>query len=168
VIVVLPADDVKNPPAELLGFEVTLVAGGRTRTDSVRNGLAALPDRTELVLVHDAARPFVTAGLIDRVIAAASGTAVIPAIRATDTLKEVDEAGEVIATLDRERIWNAQTPQAFPFGALLDAHRRAERRDGSPRTMPGFSSGSAHGYAWSRVIPRTSRSPARSISRSRA
>jgi 2-C-methyl-D-erythritol 4-phosphate cytidylyltransferase len=138
VIVVLPADDVANPPAELLGFEVTLVAGGRTRTDSVRNGLAALPDRTELVLVHDAARPFVTAGLIDRVIAAASGTAVIPAIRATDTLKEVDEAGEVIATLDRERIWNAQTPQAFPFGALLDAHRRAEREGWKPTDDAGL------------------------------
>jgi 2-C-methyl-D-erythritol 4-phosphate cytidylyltransferase len=127
VVVVLPAADLSSPPAELSGLEVALVAGGSTRTDSVRNGLAALPEDTELVLIHDAARPFVTAALIDRVIAGADGAAVIPALRATDTLKEVDGDGAVVATLDRERIWHAQTPQAFPFRALLAAHADAER-----------------------------------------
>jgi len=127
VVVVLPASDLSSPPAELHGLDVTIVAGGRTRTDSVRSGLAALPADTDLVLIHDAARPFVTPALIDRVITGAQDAAVIPALRATDTLKQVDDAGDVIATLDRERIWNAQTPQAFPFAALLDAHARAER-----------------------------------------
>jgi 2-C-methyl-D-erythritol 4-phosphate cytidylyltransferase len=127
VVVVLPAADVENPPGFLAGLGVAVVAGGRTRSDSVRAGLAALPADTELVLVHDAARPFVTAALIDRVIGGADGAAAIPALRATDTLKEVDGDGDIVATVDRSRIWHAQTPQAFPYRALVDAHADAAR-----------------------------------------
>lgn len=127
VVVVLPADDVASPNRALLPLGVAFVAGGPTRTASVRNGLAAVPDGTDVVLIHDGARPFVSAELIDRVIEAADDGAVIPATRATDTLKEVDDDLSVRATLDRERIWHAQTPQAFPFATLVAAHEAAAR-----------------------------------------
>ncbi|MBW3631101.1 MAG: 2-C-methyl-D-erythritol 4-phosphate cytidylyltransferase [Gemmatimonadetes bacterium] len=125
VVVVLPAADVETPPGWLLELGVAIVAGGRTRTESVRNGLAWLADATELALIHDAARPFVSAELIDRVIASRDGAAVIPAIRATDTLKQVADDGRILSTIDRGTVWMAQTPQGFPFAALRAAHAEA-------------------------------------------
>jgi 2-C-methyl-D-erythritol 4-phosphate cytidylyltransferase/2-C-methyl-D-erythritol 2,4-cyclodiphosphate synthase len=104
------------------------VAGGTTRQGSVRAGLAALePMNPDLVLVHDAARPFASPELVDRAIAAgrASGAAV-PALPVGDTVKEVDAAGGILRTLDRAALRVVQTPQAFDFKALLQAHRRAE------------------------------------------
>ena len=103
------------------------VAGGATRQASVRAGLEALvacaPD---IVLVHDAARPFASASLITRAIAAAEKTgAAIPALPVTDTVKRIDNTGTIEATLDRNSIRLVQTPQAFAFPALFDAHRRA-------------------------------------------
>lgn len=100
--------------------------GGATRQSSVRAGLEALaPDRPEVVLVHDAARPFASPALISRAIAAAAGGAAVPGLGLTDTVKEVDRAGRVVATRDRDRLRTVQTPQAFSYPALLDAHRRA-------------------------------------------
>lgn len=127
VVVVLPEEDVDSPNRSLLSLGVRFAAGGPTRSDSVRNGLAAMPDGADLVLIHDGARPFVSAELIDRVIAAADGGAVVPGTRATDTLKEVREDGSVRATLDRSSVWHAQTPQAFPFAKLVAAHEAAAR-----------------------------------------
>ena len=127
VVVVLPGADVESPPEWLLALGVAIVAGGRTRTESVRNGLAGLAEATEQVLIHDAARPFVSAELIDRVSASADAAAVIPAIRATDTLKQVAEDGRVLSTIDRTTVWMAQTPQRFPFEALRAAHGEAAR-----------------------------------------
>lgn len=127
VVVVLPASDAADPPGWLSALGVVVAAGGRSRSASVRNGLRALPADTELVLVHDGARPFVSAGLIDRVIDDADDAAVVPALRATDTLKEVGEGRVVLATIDRDRVWQAQTPQAFPYATLLAAHEQAER-----------------------------------------
>ena len=103
------------------------VAGGATRQASVRAGLEALvacaPD---IVLVHDAARPFASASLIARAIAAAEKTgAAIPGLPVTDTVKRIDNTGTIEATLDRNSIRLVQTPQAFAFPALFDAHRRA-------------------------------------------
>jgi 2-C-methyl-D-erythritol 4-phosphate cytidylyltransferase/2-C-methyl-D-erythritol 2,4-cyclodiphosphate synthase len=103
------------------------VQGGATRQTSVRAGLEALalvaPD---LVLVHDAARPFVSTTLISRAIAAVKKTgAAIPAVEVTDTIKRVDTGGRVCETLDRAALRSVQTPQAFHFSGLLDAHRRA-------------------------------------------
>jgi 2-C-methyl-D-erythritol 4-phosphate cytidylyltransferase / 2-C-methyl-D-erythritol 2,4-cyclodiphosphate synthase len=103
------------------------VAGGATRQASVRAGLEALVACTpDIVLVHDAARPFASAGLITRAIAAAEKTgAAIPALPVTDTVKRIDSTGTIEATLDRNSIRLVQTPQAFAFPALFDAHRRA-------------------------------------------
>jgi 2-C-methyl-D-erythritol 4-phosphate cytidylyltransferase / 2-C-methyl-D-erythritol 2,4-cyclodiphosphate synthase len=103
--------------------------GGATRQASVHAGLEALAgQKPDVVLIHDAARPFVSAALISRAIDAASRTgAAVPAIAVTDTIKLIDEDGNVLATPDRARLRIAQTPQAFRFEAILDAHRRAAR-----------------------------------------
>jgi 2-C-methyl-D-erythritol 4-phosphate cytidylyltransferase/2-C-methyl-D-erythritol 2,4-cyclodiphosphate synthase len=102
------------------------VHGGATRQISVRAGLEALaPHRPDCVLVHDAARPFVSPDLLARAIEAAGKGAAVPALAVTDTIKMVDAAGRVVQTLDRGTLRTIQTPQAFRFDALLDAHRRA-------------------------------------------
>lgn len=100
--------------------------GGATRQSSVRAGLEALaPDGPHIVLVHDAARPFASPALISRAIAAATLGAAVPGLGLTDTVKEVDRGGRVVATRDRDRLRTVQTPQAFSYPALLAAHRRA-------------------------------------------
>ncbi|HVX98545.1 MAG TPA: bifunctional 2-C-methyl-D-erythritol 4-phosphate cytidylyltransferase/2-C-methyl-D-erythritol 2,4-cyclodiphosphate synthase [Pseudorhodoplanes sp.] len=103
------------------------VAGGATRQLSVKAGLEALAQsRPDLVLVHDAARPFLTAALVSRAIDAAQASgAAIPALPVTDTMKRVDAGGRILETLDRATLRSVQTPQAFSFEALLSAHRRA-------------------------------------------
>jgi 2-C-methyl-D-erythritol 4-phosphate cytidylyltransferase / 2-C-methyl-D-erythritol 2,4-cyclodiphosphate synthase len=110
------------------------VPGGATRQASVRAGLEALASRgPDIVLVHDAARPFASPALISRAIEAAEAAeAAIPGIPVIDTVKAVDDAGAVVETLERMRLRIIQTPQAFRFSKLLDAHRRAagEGRDG--------------------------------------
>src|SRR4051794_1054524 len=104
-------------------------AGGATRQASVHAGLEALvAEKPDIVLIHDAARPFVTSAVISRAIDAAGRTgAAVPAVAVTDTIKQVGETGNVEATPDRARLRIAQTPQAFRFDAILDAHRRAAR-----------------------------------------
>jgi len=102
------------------------VPGGATRQASVRAGLEALvPCSPALVLVHDAARPFASSALVSRAIAAAASGAAVPVLPITDTVKVVDDEGRVQQTLDRSRLRIVQTPQAFAFALLLDAHRRA-------------------------------------------
>jgi 2-C-methyl-D-erythritol 4-phosphate cytidylyltransferase / 2-C-methyl-D-erythritol 2,4-cyclodiphosphate synthase len=103
------------------------VFGGGTRQASVHAGLQALSSHApRIVLVHDAARPFASAELITRAISAAEKYgAAIPVLPVTDTIKRVDAAGAVEATIDREPLRLVQTPQAFSFQTLLDAHRRA-------------------------------------------
>ncbi len=103
------------------------VAGGATRQASVRAGLEALAARNpELVLIHDAARPFLTGGLISRAIAAAKAKrAAVPVVAVTDTVKRVDAEDCVAETLDRSPLRLVQTPQAFAFDLILEAHRRA-------------------------------------------
>jgi 2-C-methyl-D-erythritol 4-phosphate cytidylyltransferase/2-C-methyl-D-erythritol 2,4-cyclodiphosphate synthase len=102
------------------------VAGGASRQASVRNGLEALAARSpEIVLVHDAARPFVNRDTIGCVIDACDAThGAIPVLPVTETVKRI-EAGAVADTVPREALATAQTPQGFPFGPLLAAHRRA-------------------------------------------
>ncbi len=112
---------------------VTLVDGGARRQDSVAAGLAALPHTTRLVLVHDAARPFVPVDRIEALIASAQRTgAALLAVRVADTIKEARPGGDaplVERTLPRDRLWAAQTPQAFAFAVLerllADAAARA-------------------------------------------
>src|SRR5262249_59090448 len=95
---------------------------------SVRAGLEALqPHRPEFVLVHDAARPFASHALITRAIAAARASgAAVPVIAMADTVKTVDATGRVTGTIDRAHFRLVQTPQAFEFAALIEAHRRAK------------------------------------------
>ena len=103
--------------------------GGATRQASVHAGLEAIaPERPDIVLIHDAARPFVSPALISRAIDAVARTgAAIPAILVADTVKLVSANGDIEATPERARLRIAQTPQVFRFDAILDAHRRAAR-----------------------------------------
>jgi 2-C-methyl-D-erythritol 4-phosphate cytidylyltransferase len=129
IIIAVPAEIAESPPEWLaeLGPRVRLVPGGRERGDSVRAALDVVPDAADVVLVHDAARPLVSASLVARAIdAAAGGISVIAAIPVTDTIQEVDAAGRIVHTPERARLWQAQTPQAFPREVIQDAYRRAE------------------------------------------
>lgn len=105
------------------------VSGGATRQASVLAGLEALaPHKPEIVLIHDAARPFVSSGVISRAIDAANRTgAAIPVIPVNDTIKQVGESGDIAATPERAKLRIAQTPQTFKFEIILEAHRRAAR-----------------------------------------
>ena len=104
--------------------------GGESRQESVLNGLRALESRSpRLVLVHDAARPFVTPAVIDRAIAAPErSAAAIPGFAVTDTMKVVDEREQVVATPDRRLLRAVQTPQAFEFQLLAKIHRQAAEK----------------------------------------
>lgn len=104
----------------------SVIAGGAERQDSVRNGLAACGAADDdLILIHDGVRPFFPAAQIAPLLAAAAvaGAAVL-AIPAQDTIKEVAD-GHVVRTLERNRLWQVQTPQAFRFAVINEAHRRA-------------------------------------------
>ena len=110
--------------------------GGATRQASVHAGLEALvAEKPDIVLIHDAARPFVTSAVISRAIEAAGRTgAAVPAIPVTDTIKLVGDAGDVEGTPERARLRIAQTPQAFRYDVILEAHRRAARENRSDFT----------------------------------
>lgn len=100
--------------------------GGATRQLSVCAGMEALAgDSPDIVLVHDAARPFASAALLSRAVEAGRAGAAAPALPINDTVKAIDAAGRVVETIDRGRLRTVQTPQAFRYPALLDAHRRA-------------------------------------------
>ena len=103
--------------------------GGATRQQSVHAGLEALASaKPDIVLIHDAARPFVTEAVISRAIDAAARTgAAIPAVAVADTIKLIDAGGDVEGTPERARLRIAQTPQAFRYEIILEAHRRAVR-----------------------------------------
>ncbi len=137
VIVALPDELAANPPAYLQSPRVRIVAGGARRQDSVANAFRAASASSDVIVVHDAARPFASAALIERTIAiAAESGAAVAAAPARDTVKFVAGPGEgpaeagydvrVLETLPRERVFLAQTPQAFRRGVLADALRLAE------------------------------------------
>ena len=134
VILVVPPSDVdfcleKVVRQYNLGKVIVVLAGGDRRQDSVRIGLEATGGRYDLIAVHDGVRPFVRPDFIDSMVyAAADKRAVIAGIPASDTLKEVDEGGRIISTLDRKRVWLAQTPQVFHFSILYEAHKKAVER----------------------------------------
>ena len=105
---------------------VTVVPGGLSRQESVALGLAAAP-AADIVVVHDAVRPFITSALIDRVVAAARDAgAAICALPVNETVKRVRD-GTVQDTVDRTNLWSVQTPQAFRAGLLREAHDKARR-----------------------------------------
>lgn len=107
----------------------TVVTGGPTRADSVRRGLDAVPVDADVVVVHDAARPLASPALFETVIDAVRGGAdgAVPGLAPSDTIKEVDTAGNVTATLERAALVAVQTPQAFRATVLRRAHAEAER-----------------------------------------
>lgn len=131
VVLVLPAEDVNKPPSFLSVLSaLSVVSGGEHRGDSVRAGLAALRSECRVVLVHDAARPFVDPEVIGAVIAVArKGEGAVPAVPLSDTLKEatLGDPTLVARTRPRANLWRAQTPQAFPRAALEKAHTHAVR-----------------------------------------
>lgn len=105
-----------------------IVKGGEKRQDSVRLGLEAAGPACRIVVIHDGVRPFVDPGLIERVVAETrKHRAVITALPAKETVKELDKQGFVSRTHDRENIWLVQTPQAFYFKDIMAAHRQAEK-----------------------------------------
>jgi 2-C-methyl-D-erythritol 4-phosphate cytidylyltransferase/2-C-methyl-D-erythritol 2,4-cyclodiphosphate synthase len=129
IVVVVHGDDAKLYQEAAAPYATRLrapVLGGAMRQDSVRAGLEALAaTKPTKVLIHDAARPFVDAVLIDRVISClATYDAVLPSLPVTDTIKRAND-GHVTETLKRDGLWRAQTPQGFKFDAILTAHRKA-------------------------------------------
>jgi 2-C-methyl-D-erythritol 4-phosphate cytidylyltransferase len=130
VAIALNEEDLSDPPVWLSGLDarIRLVRGGAHRGESVRAALKALPERVNIVAVHDAARPLLTAEILDRCFSAVGPSrGVVAGWPAVDTLKEVDSEGRILATPDRQRIWHAQTPQVFPRALLEEAYRRAEK-----------------------------------------
>jgi 2-C-methyl-D-erythritol 4-phosphate cytidylyltransferase len=115
VVVVVPPEDVPGEGG---------VAGGATRSESVRNGLAAVPPDATVICVHDAARPLASVELFGSVVAAvvSGADAAVPAVPVTDTVKVVDAGGKVVSTPDRSTLVAVQTPQAFRADALRRAH----------------------------------------------
>ncbi|MEZ5924782.1 MAG: bifunctional 2-C-methyl-D-erythritol 4-phosphate cytidylyltransferase/2-C-methyl-D-erythritol 2,4-cyclodiphosphate synthase [Hyphomicrobiaceae bacterium] len=129
-IVVVHADDLdlyREATADLTDRLLAPAMGGDTRQASVRAGLEALSGRPpDNVLIHDAARPFVDPGTIDRVMDGLAGSVgAIPALAIHDTIKRGDAGGRIQETVERTGLFRAQTPQGFRFAAILDAHRRA-------------------------------------------
>jgi 2-C-methyl-D-erythritol 4-phosphate cytidylyltransferase len=129
VVCVLPKSHAGDPPPWLFQCDVDRLlvsVGGRERGDSVYYGLEDLPPEVRIVLVHDAARPMVDAQTIERVVAKArEGVGAVPALAATDTIKEADESGAIVRTPDRARLFHAQTPQGFPRAMIEEAYVRA-------------------------------------------
>jgi 2-C-methyl-D-erythritol 4-phosphate cytidylyltransferase len=136
VVVAVPPVYADRPPewlAKLQGERVTLVPGGEHRVHSVRAGLAALPPAIGIVLVHDAARPFVGRATIDGVIARArAGVGAVAALPVSDTVKEVLDGNRIVRTVARERLWRAQTPQGFPRTMIVEAYAQLTANDGAP------------------------------------
>ena len=123
---------------------IRVVAGGERRRDSVSSGLEAIGNAST-VLVHDAVRPFASAGLARRIAArAAAGRAVVPALRVRDTLKEVED-GRVVRTVERARLVAVQTPQGFPVEVLREAHRSD---DGDATDDAGLVERLGHPVTW--------------------
>ncbi len=104
-----------------------VLPGGPERQDSVYIGLQAA-SAADFVLIHDGARPFISAALIEKLLSEAERWgAVVAALPVGDTLKEVSEAGEIVRTLDRSRFWVMQTPQCFRYDLIAQAHARARK-----------------------------------------
>jgi 2-C-methyl-D-erythritol 4-phosphate cytidylyltransferase len=132
IIIAVPEADREYCHKEIVtrhGFKkvTNIVAGGERRQDSVRYALFAAKTSEDLVLVHDAVRPFLTQELIRLVIeeAAEHGEALI-AVPMRDTVKQIGRDGVVVRTVDRHDLWLAQTPQAFKLSLLKEAHQKAE------------------------------------------
>lgn len=132
VILVVPEEDIPMvrqmiiaPPGMSKVHHV--VPGGKQRQDSVRNGLAAVENRTDIVLIHDAVRPFISEGLIRQVVREAEKHgAVTVGMPVKDTIKRVNRGGWIVETMNRHGLWLTQTPQAFRRSVIQEAFLRAD------------------------------------------
>ena len=135
IVVVVPADRVQSTADLLVEYDLSeeslqVIAGGRRRQDSVKAGLDSLGCNVDIVLVHDGARPLLTSDLISRCCdAAMQHGAAIAALPVKDTLKKGGPDQRILHTVDREDLWQAQTPQAFRLSLLLDAYAQAGEKE---------------------------------------
>ena len=134
IIVAVPADYTAHTQDIIFRYNFnkthTIVPGGANRAVSVYAALKKLPPTTNIVLIHDGVRPFVSEALIHAVAKSASTHgAAIPGTPLTDTIKEVDATGLVTATPDRRRFWRVQTPQGFTHELIMKAYAQGERDD---------------------------------------
>ena len=129
LILVVPEKEYDNACTDWLGkpeIVTKVVVGGEKRQDSVYNGFCELSPQTEIVLVHDGVRPFLSHQMIrESVDAAREYGAAITAIPVNDTIKKVDDSGLVSKTVDREGLWRVQTPQVFRYELLEEAFKKA-------------------------------------------
>jgi len=133
VVAVLPRNYAGDPPPWLFQCDLDRLlvsVGGRERGDSVLSGLQDLPLEVKTVLIHDAARPLADSATIERVVAEARrGRGAVAALPVADTLKEIDDDGRIVRTVDRARLWRAQTPQGFPRDMIERAYADAKRQN---------------------------------------
>jgi len=135
IFIVVPEEEIdycQNNIASSLDLKtkIKLISGGVQRQDSVYNGLQAIDQKTDTVVIHDGVRPFIHPEDLAACISGAKDFgACILGIPVSDTLKRVNKSGIIESTLFRENIWLAQTPQAFRYGLIVKAHETA-RRDG--------------------------------------
>jgi len=130
IAIALGDEEFLDPPQWLVEMDsrVLLVRGGASRGESVWAAIQALPSGVDLVAVHDAARPLVTRGIIDRCIQKVSGRrGAVAGWPAVDTLKLLSGGERIAATLPRDQVWHAQTPQVFPREMIIEAYREAGR-----------------------------------------
>ncbi|MBT3365952.1 MAG: 2-C-methyl-D-erythritol 4-phosphate cytidylyltransferase [Nitrospina sp.] len=130
LVLVVPEKELVNARADWLNRPPVVkqvVVGGEKRQDSVFNGYQVLPKNTDIVLVHDGVRPFLSKEMIQETLEVADKFgAAITAIPVNDTLKQVNNSGTVLRTVEREGLWRVQTPQAFRFDLLGEAFLKAQ------------------------------------------
>ena len=125
IVLVVNAEDIEKARKFKFPKIKRIVAGGEERQDSVRNGLNALPEDTEMVVIHDGARPMITGEIIKRaVLEAEKNGAVVVGVPVSDTIKKADpKTLEITGTVDRTELWAAQTPQVFKKELILRAFK---------------------------------------------
>lgn len=147
--VALAPDEASAPPDWLVDLDprIEVVAGGATRARSVREAIRELPE-VDLIAVHDAARPLVTGGTLQRLLESLEEdlTGVVAGWPATDTLKVVGEGERIVRTPDRSTLWHAQTPQLFRAAALRRAYEELEAIEEVGRVTDDASLLEAAGY----------------------
>lgn len=134
IVVVLREEEIdffKNEILSTYGFDkVKIALGGNERQDSVYNGLKSLRQECDTVLIHDGARPFVTAEIIDNSInEAKQHKAVVVGVPVKDTIKVINDKNEIVDTPQRNKLWAVQTPQTFEYKVLIEAYENAFNDD---------------------------------------
>jgi len=124
-----------------------LVIGGRLRQDSVRNGLEAIDESCDVVIIHDAARPFVSPAFVEKsIFLMEMFDAVVPAIPARDTIKVISKEGFVLKTLERDALCHIQTPQTFKYDLIAKAYR-----EGMAKKLCGYDDSTFMEYLGKKV-----------------